>query len=421
MKISAQRFLNSLLIVLFCTTRFWGENIPWYVNVIVRILVIILLIIDNKFIISFSRKVKKIIKLTILPIVLIAIYSCTVWFLGDGFPASNVVRNLFTSSLYLIIDVFFGALLYEKYKEETVDLFVKCGFISYFLGSIIPLLFNYSFSGILYLLTSHSTNDKLLYLTEVNDLTFGIGFCLLFYLFFDKRKNKERKKNVIKCILMIFWGLKRIEIAAIILCYLFYKFVVSKMNIKKSAFISTVIIMIVSYTYIMFIHNNTLINLAEKYNINFMGRLKTYIYVANNYSNFSWKFLGIGFGNIDEILEILVSKNFRIDYIPVISLHSDILRMYIGIGFIAFGLWVIYQNYIKTKIIGREINTNCAKAYIVFTVYLFILYLTDNTYSYPITFSLYIICTLCSIKDENTELLMDSDSSIKNINKIGEK
>lgn len=421
MKISVQHFFNSLLIILFCTTRFWGINLPWYINVIVRILVIIFLILSNKLKISFSKEVKKIINLTILPIVLIAIYSCVIWLLGDGFPASNVVRNLFTSSLYLIIDVFFGALLYEKYKVETVDLFVKCGFISYILGSIIPLLFEYSFTGILYLLTSYSTNDKLLYLTEVNDLTFGIGFCLLFYLFFDKRKNKGRRKNIIKCILMIFWGLKRIEIAAIVLCYLFYKFVVSKMNIKKVALISTTIIMIISYLYIIFIHNSTLISLAEKYNINFMGRLKTYIYVANTYSDFSLKFLGIGFGHIDEILEILVSENFKIDYIPVISLHSDILRMYLGIGFIGFGLWVIYQNYIKTKIIGREINTNCARAYIIFTVYLFILYLTDNTYSYPITFSLYIICTLCSIKNENTKLLMDSESSVKNINIKGEK
>lgn len=421
MRLSFQHIFNSLLIVLFCTTRFWGINLPWYVNVIVRFFIIVFLILGNKLKISFSKEVKKIIKLTIFPIILIIIYSCVIWLLGTGFPANNVVRNLFTSNLYLIIDVFFGSLLYEKYKERTIDLFVKCGFVSYILGSIVPLLFNYSFEGILYLLTSHSTNDKLLYLTEVNDLTFGMGFCLLYYIFFDDRKNKVKKNYIIKCILMIFWGLKRIEIAAIIICYLFFKFFVSKINVKKSALISTISILVVSYLYIMFIHNSTLIGLAEKYNINFMGRLKTYIFVASNYSEFSIKFLGIGFGNIDEILESLVSRNFKIDYIPVISLHSDILRMYIGIGFIAFGLWLIYQNYIKTIIIDKEISVNCAKAYLIFTIYLFILYLTDNTYSYPITFSLYIICTLCSIKYKDNLQITNSISTEKNSIDKGEK
>ena len=81
-------------------------------------------------------------------------------------------------------------------------------------------------------------------------------------------------------------------------------------------------------------------------------------------------------------------------------MHSDILRMYIGIGFIAFGLWIIYQIRLKTKIIQNKIDYNCAKAYLLYTVFLFVLYLTDNTYSYPITFTLYLICTLATLEKE---------------------
>ena len=397
MKEDTYNLINFFLIILFCTTRFWGINLPWYVNVVTRILIIVVLIYSNNLKISFSKEVKTIMTVTILPIVSILVYSLLVWLIGRHYPSAIVVRNLFSSSAYLIIDVFLGVFLYEKYGKKTVDIIVQCGFISYIIGSIIPLIFSYNLQGILYLITSHSNNDKLLYLTEVNDLTFAMGFCLLYYLFFDNRKNGIRKANIIKCILMIFWGLKRIEIGALLLCFVLFKFLFSKLSVKKSALISTMAVVLVSYLYVLFIHNGALVNLSEKLNINFMGRLKTYTYVANTFSSFKPNFFGIGFGNIDEILGVLEEKNYKMDGIPLISLHSDILRMYIGIGFIAFGLWIVYQCYIKTKILNDKVNSNCAKAYLLFTIYLFVIYLTDNTYSYPITFSMYIICTLCSI------------------------
>ena len=181
---------------------------------------------------------------------------------------------------------------------------------------------------------------------------------------------------------------------------LFYNFILKKFSLSKASIIATISVLIVSYAYVMFIHNNVLISLADNYDINFMGRLTTYQFVAEEYSEFSPLYLGIGFGYIDEILDDLVKANYRIGYIPVISLHSDILRMYIGIGFIAFGLWIIYQIRLKTKIIQNKIDCNCAKAYLLYTVFLFVLYLTDNTYSYPITFTLYLICTLATLEKE---------------------
>ena len=162
----------------------------------------------------------------------------------------------------------------------------------------------------MYLLTSYSTNYDLLYLTEVNDLTFGIGFCMLYYLFFDTRDKKHKKTYIILCFLLIFWGLKRIEIFALILCYLFYKFILRKFSLSKASIIATISVLIVSYAYVMFIHNNELISLADKYDINFMGRLTTYQFVAEEYSEFSPLYLGIGFGYIDEILDDLVKANY---------------------------------------------------------------------------------------------------------------
>ncbi|MBD9074820.1 glycerol-3-phosphate cytidylyltransferase [bacterium] len=400
MKINVKDLITFILLTIFCTIRFWGVNLVWYINVAIRLIIIVFLILSNNLKIKYTKKSLKFFKITMLPIVLILVYSCALWLLKGDLPAFNVITNLFSSSIYLLIDSIFAILLYSEYKEKSVDMFVKSGFASYIVGSVIPLIFKFKSAGLLYLLTSYSTNYDLLYLTEVNDLTFGIGFCMLYYLFFDTRDKKHKKTYIILCFLLIFWGLKRIEIFALILCYLFYKFILRKFSLSKASIIATISVLIVSYAYVMFIHNNELISLADKYDINFMGRLTTYQFVAEEYSEFSPLYLGIGFGYIDEILDDLVKANYHIGYIPVISLHSDILRMYIGIGFIAFGLWIIYQIRLKTKIIQNKIDYNCAKAYLLYTVFLFVLYLTDNTYSYPITFTLYLICTLATLEKE---------------------
>ena len=395
MRLNKINIVNHILIILFCTTRFWGGNLPWYINLIVRIFYIILFLFLNRMKLNVSKKCFKIFLYTIFPILSIMIYTLGLWGYTGNIPSTSVIRNLFTSNIYIIISVLFGALVYQKYKDDTVDLFVNCGFISYIIGSIIPLIILFPSECLKYLFTAYSANYDLLYYTEVNDLTFAMGFCFLYYLFFDSRSINYKFKYLLKCFFMIFWGLKRIEIFALILTILFYKIVISKFNIRISSSIATGIILFISFFYIMFIHNSELIEIAAKYNINFMGRLTTYVYVASHFSQFDIRFPGIGFGFIDEILEGLEKMNFKIGYIPIISLHSDILRMYIGIGFIAFGFWVIYQCFIKTRLIKRNINLNCAKGYLMFTVYLFVLYLTDNTYSYPVTFTLYIICTLC--------------------------
>lgn len=404
MKINLNKFIIFIIIICFCTTRFWGINIEWYINLSIRIIAILFLILSNGFKLKFSKEASGFAKITALPIFLIMVYSCINWFIISGVPEADVIRNLFTSSSYLFIDILLAVLFYSKYKGESVDLFVKCGFISYIIGSIVPLLVKFPSNSLLYLITSYSDNYDLLYLTEVNDLTFGMGFCLLYYLFFDNREKTKRRFNIILCILLIFWGLKRVEILALVLCYVFYRFVMKKNHIKKATAIATCIVLVASYSYVMFIHNSELISLANKYNINFMGRLTTYQYVANNYSSFNLTYLGIGFGHIDEILDDLVRINYRVGYIPVISLHSDILRMYLGIGFIGFGLWILYQMSIKTKILYKKNGENAAKAYLLFTIFLFILYLTDNTYSYPVTFTLYLICTLAATKiNDNAE------------------
>ncbi|HAR1791926.1 TPA: glycerol-3-phosphate cytidylyltransferase [Enterococcus faecium] len=390
--------LYALFTAIFCTGRFWGIDVEWYISVGVRILIIGLFLVFHKFRFKRNYIIEKNLKLATVPIIAIVVYSIAVWLMSGSVPDEDVVRNLFTANTYLVISYLFASVLYYEFGKNSIVFLMKCGVVSYLLGSILPLIIKMPRAAISYLFTSHTNDTSLLWLTEVNDLTFAFGIILLYFLFSYHQNHK--KKNIIICALMIFWGLKRIEIAAILLCYLFFKVITEKIVFSQGAKIFLVSVLSVSYLYVMFIHNGQLAMLAEMYNINFMGRLLTYNYVTETYSSFSPGFLGIGFGRIDEILDDLVAENFRINYVPVISLHSDVLRMYIGLGFIAFGIWIFYQCYYRTMKLKKYFGSKTAQIYICLTLYIFILYLTDNTYSYPITGATYFLAILC-VSDEN--------------------
>ena len=147
-------------------------------------------------------------------------------------PADHVVRNLFTSNIYIIISYVFASVLYYLYGKKSLDICFKCGVVSYLLGSIVALIVKFPKESILYLLTASSDDTSLLWLTEVNDLTFAFGIIFLYYLF--QYKNKTQIKSLFVCGLMIFWGLKRIEIVAIIVCFVFFKIFVNKLKFFSS-------------------------------------------------------------------------------------------------------------------------------------------------------------------------------------------
>ena len=131
MKINVKDLITFILLTIFCTIRFWGVNLVWYINVAIRLIIIVFLILSNNLKIKYTKKSLKFFKITMLPIVLILVYSCALWLLKGDLPAFNVITNLFSSSIYLLIDSIFAILLYSEYKEKSVDMFVKSGFASY--------------------------------------------------------------------------------------------------------------------------------------------------------------------------------------------------------------------------------------------------------------------------------------------------
>ncbi len=153
---------------------------------------------------------------------------------------------------------------------------------------------------------------------------------------------------------MVYWGLKRIEIAAILICLLIY-FLCTK-NDRYFAYKSKVIAMITlfaSYIFIFLIHSNKIVDLASKYGINFSGRLGTWKYMIK-YSSFSPTFMGLGYQYVDKTIEGLRAQGVKTGNALIISgLHSDTFKIIYGIRISCVHnldyIYAVYKNKFNKK------------------------------------------------------------------------
>lgn len=68
--------------------------------------------------------------------------------------------------------------------------------------------------------------------------------------------------------------------------------------------------------------------------------------------------------------------------ISIKALHNDLLKMYIEIGFVGFGLWTAWWLVRKPNILMKKYGIEKAFICLLFIVFSFVLYTTDNTESY---------------------------------------
>ena len=104
--------LYALFTAIFCTGRFWGIDVEWYISVGVRILIIGLFLVFHKFRFKRNYIIEKNLKLATVPIIAIVVYSIAVWLMSGSVPDEDVVRNLFTANTYLVISYLFASVLY---------------------------------------------------------------------------------------------------------------------------------------------------------------------------------------------------------------------------------------------------------------------------------------------------------------------
>ena len=168
---------------------------------------------------------------------------------------------------------------------------------------------------------------------------------------------------------------------------------VKEKNLYKFETIASIAIVIVYYCYIFLISNNTLLSYLYSIGINSMGRFQMWAYVGQ-FLEFSPSYFGHGYSFSTLMLE---KKHIWTYNGAVFGLHGGILGFYTDMGFIMFGLWMIFNLIVIPKHFRKKYGFQVTNLYWALTVYLFILYITESTINHFITQSLYMIILLHAI------------------------
>ena len=324
-----------------------------------------------------ENKIAKIhFKYAIIPLAAMFIYTIFLWITGIS-RVENIryVTRLISTVGYLGICILYACISYIVLGKKIIDYTWYSLIISYFFGSICMAFFGSPVDTLRYMFTLKDT-VQITKIFEVHDLTFAMGFFLIYFVYFGKKENiKHLYSKIIISILYVIWGYKRIEFAAIAITFILFIFIGRKR--KELSFKTTVItgvVLAVSLIYVFLASSGLLSILAEKYNVNFMGRLYTYV---------------------DKLIEELRTRGTLYKGWMLLSgMHSDTLKKYIELGFIGFIVWTIYVIKIKTIKFKNEFSDKVAAIYLMFTVYSFVLYLTDNVFEYYIFTLIYVIIPL---------------------------
>lgn len=243
-------------------------------------------------------------------------------------------------------------------------------------------------------------------LLEIHELTYCIGLCIIYYLYFCYEKTKMDKIRLILLILLFILGGKRIGFAGIIIGGIFALFVHKKgLSIKSIASIG-IIGTIFCIMYVYFLYDGEVMSYLSYYGIDVMGRDYVYNYFIKR-TDFSFTNLGWGLSGVSKAIENMSRAEVG-NMVSARGLHNDILKMYIECGFIGSILWYLFNLlYVPIKIF-KKIGRYEATLYISLILFAFITYLTDNTENYFVFQVILILLPLASHeilkkKQENKE------------------
>lgn len=165
-------------------------------------------------------------RLFVVPIIVMCFYTIIIWFVSSPSGIGGEIEyysRLFSNTIFLIITGFFIYRAYRIFGIRCLDLLWISMILSYsFLGifrGIIKCGIMNIIRSVFFFQDLVNVNNYL----EVHDLTFALGFFLIFFLVFGKKCNiSNLNLKIVISFIYIFLGYKRIELLAILVVALFY-------------------------------------------------------------------------------------------------------------------------------------------------------------------------------------------------------
>lgn len=361
-----------------------------YVLACIEIGIAVVIFLANKKT-TISKKTVFYAMSNILPYFIIFMVMLFRFFLFDDINFNSTV----TTVLYWTIPILLMFSAVYLFKEKIIDYTFWAIVINYFL-CILMYLYQYKLDGIFkFFYYSEITVTPL----EIHELTFSVGLFFIYYAFFEDKEYKGHKLKIALSIICIFLGIKRIEIFALIITYLIFKILNIVKNKKQFMNIISLIMIASCFVYIIIIKMDVLELIAEKFDLEFNSRLEAYNYFDEDYE-ISLLYEGKGLGYTMDKLSVANKSITR----GIGDLHNDILKIYIEMGSIFSFLYFLNFFWLQNNRLNRKFGFKVSKMYFLFTVFTFILYLTDNVNRYLVYILVYTMIPFTEVikeKDDN--------------------
>lgn len=392
MKSSIAKYNNKSFVLLFIismtfafTSRYGDLELGFQLQLIIAMLWIILggcKFSINKFRFRglFKEDYCRLLKLFLLPLIVIHLYSVFLMFIGKvdwKYLTSNL--TVYVPTLLAITAIY---LLGTKAYLYTCVALLLSWLISVGSSFVLkgPGIFVHAILQA-YIDPFDQSYDFSANYLELHDLVLSVGYILVAFLFSNSKLTKKQFLILFMFFIILILGMKRITVLGIIFVISFYEFINRFSDKKKYKFciLFGTIGVITCYLYVyIFTEGSFFYDYISSHGINMMGRNYYYKEILN-LASFSPTFIGIGRNAVTQILTT------KLSYLHVGGVHSDVIKMYIESGFILFGIWLWYYLIYLLKIFKKYYGVNAAVLYFGVIIYKFTLYLTDNVEIYFIS------------------------------------
>ena len=217
-----------LLMILYYTNYFWGNAISYVINQAAALMWIFYYFTigkkrDDNY---FKRRMigKHQFYWAIIPYIVIDVYSVILWICRGQLSANfSVFTRMISSTIYLIMACLIALFAFRIFGKRAINIAFCSAIVSYIMGSVIGILIKCGpITTVKYLCILDANGTRAGYIMEVHDITFAFGLYAIYYLLFENKNEKSHMLKIVLSFLMVYWGLKRIEIAAILICLLIY-------------------------------------------------------------------------------------------------------------------------------------------------------------------------------------------------------
>ena len=285
------------------------------------------------------------------------------------------------------------------FGKKALILYLLSGCISYF-----TVIIKYIAYGGIYGIT-HIFNYEVNGVTlEVNNFTYVCALCFIYYLLSNQYTKKQKKKILPLLFINIILGDKRAIYFAMLVTFFVY-FLFHKQKEKHLVILRiTFILYIVSaFVYLFLIKFGGFSLLLQKFNIDDMSRLKFWNYFQNSY-DLAPSYWGRGISYTDNIM----GMKSTIDEMQITiytNIHNDILRAYIGFGFIPFLYYFINFFLLRVKQFQRIGKSDVGWKYYAVASYYFFIMFFDNMFTAPnFNIAFFMVYLMLEHYEDNKEL-----------------